>query len=390
MAGTTFLDDAVPGYYFRTNAQGKLTSGSGCGNDIATERTMARKLIVDSIRYWVSEYEVDGFRFDLMGLMDSQTVLDGYAAAKAINPNTLFEGEGWKMYNGETGTVGLEQSYMTKTDNVAVFNDEIRDALKAGGFNEAGKGFLTKQGHDLNRLFKNLMGQPQSNYKADDPGDNLQYIVAHDGLTLHDTIAHNAKLDESIPEQKAELVSRIKMGNFMVLTAQGISFMCGGQERGWSKPNVNKLTNETVGRFVRNSYDSSDNINQILWTIDADYQGVVDYTRSLIALRKAYDVFRIGDMAKINAAAKLLVTPEESRLAIGYTLAWTDGLWVVISNAETKPMTFDVGTDVSKAVVFADAKGANVAGIKTPSGVAVAANLVTVEPLTSVVLRLAK
>ena len=125
MGSVSFLDDVVPGYFFRTNAQGKLTSASGCGNDVATERVMARKLIVDSLAYWTREYKVDGFRFDLMGLMDTETVLSGYAAAKAINPDTLFEGEGWKMYNGPAGTSGMDQKYMTKTDSIAVFNDEI-------------------------------------------------------------------------------------------------------------------------------------------------------------------------------------------------------------------------------------------------------------------------
>jgi Type II secretory pathway, pullulanase PulA and related glycosidases len=390
MAGTAFLDDTVPGYFFRTNAQGKLTSASGCGNDIASERPMARKLIVDSIRHWVSEYKVDGFRFDLMGIIDSQTILDGYAAAKAINPNALFEGEGWKMYNGATGTVGMDQAYMTKTDSVSVFNDEIRDALKAGGFNETGKGFLTKQGPDTNRLFKNLLGQPQSNYKADDPGDNVQYMTAHDNLTLHDAIANNAALDESVPAQKAEIAKRIKLGNFMILTSQGVIFMHGGEELGRTKPNVNHLKNESVGNFVRNSYDSSDNINQIVWNADPEYLKVRDYTSGMISLRKAYDVFRIGDMAKINAAAKLLACPEENRLTLGYTLDWTDGKWIVLANAETKPMTFDVGTDATAAKVFADANGAGAAAIAAPAGVTVAGNLVTVEPLTGVVLRIAK
>lgn len=390
MAGTSFLDDIVPGYFFRTNAQGKLTSNSGCGNDVATERAMARKLIVDSVRHWVTEYKVDGFRFDLMGLMDSQTVLDSYAAAKAVNPATLFEGEGWKMYNGATGTVGLDQAYMTKTDSVAVFNDEIRDLMKAGGFNEQGKGFLTRQGPNTEKLFKNILGQPQANYKADDPGDNLQYLVAHDGLTLRDTIAHNAKLDDSDPVQKAELIKRIKLGNFTLLTSQGIAFLHGGQERGRTKPNFTDSKNETIGKFVRNSYDSSDNINQIVWTLDSDYKTVLDYTSSMIALRRTFDVFRIGDMAQVNAAAALLPCPEDNRLTLGYVLNWTDGTWLVLANAETKAMTFTVPVSVDGATVFADANGAQVSGIASPAGVTLAGTSVTLAPLSAAVIRVAK
>lgn len=386
MAGTSFLDDVVPGYFFRTNAQGKLTSNSGCGNDVATERAMARRLIIDSVKHWVAEYKVDGFRFDLMGLMDSQTVLDSYAAAKALNPNTLFEGEGWKMYNGATGTVGLDQAYMTKTDSVAVFNDEIRDLLKAGGFNEQGKGFLTKQGPNTEKLYKNILGQPQANYKADDPGDNLQYLVAHDGLTLHDTIAHNAKLDEKDPAQKTELIQRIKLGNFVLFTSQGISFMHGGQERGRTKPNITQATNESIGAFVRNSYDSADNINQFVWTLDNQYQSLLDYTKSLIALRKTYDVFRIGDMAKINQAASLLPCPEENRLTLGYTLQWTDGLWIILVNAETKAMTFDLPVSVDGAKIMADSAGARVADLINGKGFSASGKKVSIDPLTAVIL----
>lgn len=387
MAGTSFLDDIVPGYFFRTNAQGKPTSNSGCGNDVATERIMARKLIVDSVVHWVKEYKVDGFRFDLMGLMDTQTVLDSYNESKKLNPDVLFVGEGWKMYNGPTGTVGMDQDYMTKTDYVAVFNDEFRDVLKAGGFNEQGRGFLTGQGPMTEKLFKNILGQPQSNYKADDPGDNLQYIVAHDGLTLFDTISHNAKLDVAIPEQKAELVKRIKMGNFVVLTSQGIAFMHGGQERGRTKPNLKNSQNETIGKFVRNSYDSADNINQFVWTLDSDFQGVLDYTASMIALRKAHDVFRIGDMAKINRAATLLPCPEDNRLTLAYTLEWNDGTWLIAMNAEKKEMTFETGLNLSSATVFADQRGGIVAGDDKLSGATISGTKLSVEPLTSIVIR---
>ncbi len=390
MAGTQFLDDVVPGYFFRINAQGKFTSNSGCGNDVATERAMSRKLIVDSVRHWVQEYKVDGFRFDLMGLMDSQTVLDAHAAAVAINPNTLFQGEGWKMYNGAPGTVGMDQNYMTKTDKVSVFNDEIRDLLKAGGFAEEGQGFITKKGVDTQRLFKNLMGQPQINYKADDSGDNMAYIAAHDGMTLHDSISHNAKLDDSIPEQAAEIARRIKMGNWFVLTSQGVGFLHGGQERGRTKPNLNNVRNETIGRFVRNSYDSADNINQIVWTLKPEYQSVLDYTRSMIALRRQFSVFRIGDMAQINQKAVLLPSPEESRLTIAYSIDWTDGKWFMLANGEAKAMTFDLGESVAAAKVMSDANGANVAGIAAPSGVTVSGNTVTLEPLTTAILRIVK
>ncbi|MBO5235861.1 MAG: alpha-amylase [Spirochaetaceae bacterium] len=390
MAGTSFLDDIVPGYFFRTNAQGAFTSNSGCGNDVATERAMARRLIVDSIRWWVDEYKVDGFRFDLMGLIDTQTVLDGYEAAKKINPDVLFEGEGWKMYNGAAGTVGMDQNYMLQTDSVAVFNDEFRDLLKAGGFNEAGQGFITKKEINTDRLFSNLIGQPVVNYRADAPGDNLQYIAAHDGLTLHDCVFHNARLDESDPAQKAEGIRRIKMGNFFIMTSQGIAFMHGGQERGRTKPNVTGATNESVGKFVRNSYDSSDSINQFVWTLDEDYKGLFEYTKSMIALRRAHEVFRIGNHDKVSAAAKQIAPTEKSGLVIGYSLKWDDGTWYILANAKKDAASFDLGKDAASALVFADENGGIVDGkaVADASGLSVNGSVVTLDPLTAVVIRI--
>ena len=116
----------------------------------------------------------------------------------------------------------MDQWYRTETDSVVVFNDEFRDLVKAGGMNEEGKGFVTNGDIDLTQLFYNCIGMPQRNYTADSPGDNVQYLVCHDGLTLHDCIAYNVGLDERIPAQKKELIARIKVGNALALTCQGI------------------------------------------------------------------------------------------------------------------------------------------------------------------------
>ena len=270
MANTALMEDIVPGYYFRT-ANGKFTSKSGCGNDVASTRAMARRLIVESTSYWVKEYKVDGFRFDLMGLIDTETMFKAYEECAKINKDTLFVGEGWAMYNGPSGTFGMEQKQVSKTDSIAVFNDELRDAVKAGGFNEGGKGFITGKTTAPSYLVSNILGIPKRNYKADDPGDSVQYLVCHDGLTLHDNIFNNTPLDESKADEKAEGIKRIKMGNFITSTVQGIGFFHAGQERGRSKPKLNATT-ELTGNFVRNSYDASDNINQIVWTLDATIQ----------------------------------------------------------------------------------------------------------------------
>lgn len=383
MGGTRFLDDIVPGYYFRTKPDGSFTSNSGCGNDTATERFMMKKLVMDSTSHWVKNYKADGFRFDLMGLMESSSVVDSYNLCAKINPSVLFEGEGWKMYNGPKGTFGLDQNYMLKTNSISVFNDEFRDIFKAGGFNETGRGFITKKGASSERILRNVLGNPVVNYHADQPGDNLNYLTCHDGLTLHDVIVNNLRLDEN--KDRKEIVQRLKMGNFFVLTSQGLSFLHAGQERGRTKPNVKNSKNECVGNFVRNSYDSSDNINQIVWTLEDDYKNLFEYTKGLIQLRKTYDVFRIGNSKKILKNVKDLEL--EDNLTFGYTIKDGKSTWAILANAKNENIKINVGVSSGSSVIYCDRNTVDVNGITDPFGVVVTDQEVQLEPLTVTVIR---
>lgn len=386
MATTQFLDDIVPGYYFRTNDNGSFKANSGCGNDTATERKMMKKIVVDSCRHWVENYGVDGFRFDLMGLMEAGSVEAAYSACAKLNKSALFEGEGWKMYNGASGTVGMDQNYMIKTNNVAVFNDEFRDLIKAGGFNETGRGLITKKETDSDRFFSNMTGTPLSNYHADDPGDNLNYLVCHDGLTLHDAIVNNLSLDEK--DDRDEIISRLKLGNFITLTSQGIAFLHGGQERGRTKPNLKGSKNESVGKFVRNSYDSSDNINEFRWTIDSDYQELLDYTKGLIALRRGLSALRLGDAKKIAKSAKSLDTKDPSGLVMAFTIKDGKDKIVIAINAKLETVRINAGAKTDGAIILADKKSVNLNGIMNPAGVEVSGKSITLDPLTATIVRL--
>lgn len=384
MGGTSYLDDIVPGYYFRTAATGGFTSNSGCGNDTATERFMMKKLVMDSTSHWILDYKADGFRFDLMGLMEASSVIDSYNLCVKINPSVLFEGEGWKMYNGPKDTFGMDQNYMLKTDKVSVFNDEYRDVFKAGGFNETGRGFITKKGSSSEKLLRNVTGNPVVNYHADQPGDNLNYLVCHDGLTLHDAIVHNLSLDEH--KDRKEIIQRIKLGNFFVMTSQGLSFLHGGQERGRTKPNVTGAKNECIGKFVRNSYDSADNVNQFVWTLDDDYQGLLDYTKGLIQLRKSLEVFRMGNAKKIAKSVKDLEL--EDNLTFGYTIKDGKALYAVLVNAKTENIKINVGVSLKSGVIYCDSNTVDVNGIANPSGVKINGSEVELDPLTATVIRI--
>ena len=389
MADTRFLDDIVPGYYFRMNDRGGFTSNSGCGNDTATEHEMMARIVRDSTEYWVREYKVDGFRFDLMGLMEANCVENAYSACAKVNPHVLFEGEGWRMYNGEAGTVGMDQGYMRKTDHVAVFNDELRDMLKAGGFNEAGLGLITGKEVNGSELLRSITGNPRS-YGVNQPGANIQYMTCHDGLTLHDLISHNVGLKEENAKDKEEIIKRIKLGNTLALSAQGIAFLHGGQERARSKPNVHGVPQESIGKFVRNSYDSSDDINQIVWTLDKDYESVLEYTKGLIELRRETDAFRLADAKKIKENTVLLSDNENKSLVFAYRIRNNNEDWIVIANASNKKATVKSDVSLKNAEVLVDSENAGTKAIASPIGIKLGGKKITVEPLTASIIRVRK
>lgn len=338
MAKTDFLDDIEPDYYFRKNPDGSYKNGSGCGNDLKTENFMTSKLIIDSCAYWIKNYDVDGFRFDLMGLIDSKTMLTAYKICKKIKNSILFIGEGWKMYTGDEGTCGLDQNYMTKTDDIAVFNDEARDLVKAGGMNERGQGFLTGRQVNLKHLFYNLTGRPQINYQTDSPLDSVLYFDCHDGLTLHDSIVVNANIDETKPEERKKALDLLKIGNAMLLTSQGIIFLHAGQEFGRSKPAFGGAFSndgEIVNQFVKNSYDSSDNINQIHWLATNDvelaYRPLLEYTRGLLALRNKFKAFTLGSQKEVEKSTNFVET--NNPFVLCYTIENDGELWYLCFNA---------------------------------------------------------
>jgi pullulanase len=293
------MDDIVPGYYYRLNDDGTLKENSGCRNDVASTHKMARKLIVDSIRYWTDEYKVDGYRFDLMGLTDTVTMTEGYAAASALNADTLFIGEGWLMYNGPAGTKGADQQWMDETSNFSVFSDGFRNTLKGGGSNEGTRSFLTGEDKYCKDVWRLSIGDGFQT-QNDEVGEMVAYIAAHDGLTWYDTIA--AAMDYDPVSDRSRILKRMKLGNMLTITAQGISFLHAGQEMGRTKqfkqgtPTAADLK-EMHESYVRNSYDSSDIVNMIDWSqVDTDGSGydLMRYTKGLIELKKSTDAFDRG------------------------------------------------------------------------------------------------
>jgi len=386
-ANTSLLEDLVPGYFYRLDSDGRFTSNSGVGNDVASERVMARRLIGDSLFYWAQEYKVDGFRFDLMGLMDVTTILQARERVAKLpgKDDILFEGEGWKNYTGPRNLSVMNQNYMDKTDLVSVFNDEFRDMLKGGGMDDRAKGFITDKAISPKHLLTNLLGAPELNYKTPFPGNNMNYIEAHDNLTLHDNIALNTGLTDADPAGRAELAARIRLGNFFVLTSQGIAFLHAGQESGRTKPKLNGVS-KTLGEFNYDSYNAGDDVNHYVWNKLPEYQSTTDYTGGLIAIRKAFPAFRLGDAKVIKAAAKALDL--DQNFAIAWSLKTNEGTFTMLVNSsKAQPRTFNIDPALAKGRVLVDRDRASVDGLNDPKGFSFTGKTITLEPLTAVMIR---
>ena len=282
----------VPYYYYRLNDDGSNSSASGCGNDTASERTMFRKLMVDSVSFWATEYNLDGFRFDLMGLHDLETMRQIEEAVHAINPNAIIYGEGWTMGSTITGVAQANQTNISKipvsegaSGSVAVFNDAIRDGLKGSVFSAAAQGYINgNYAPNVSKVQFGIKGGVGSivGWQVENAAV-INYMSAHDNNTLWD------KLHLSNPKNtEEELLAMNRMGATILMISQGTPFWQAGEEFLRSKVNPD-------GSFNENSYNASDDVNNIVWdalTTDSDAYAMMRYYQGLIEMREHYEIFR--------------------------------------------------------------------------------------------------
>ena len=426
-ANVDIFEDLEPNYYHFMDADGTPRTSFG-GGRLGTTHYMSKRVMVDSIKYLVETYKVDGFRFDMMGDHDAASVEEAYKAARALNPNLIMLGEGWRTYSGDENmpTKAADQDWMKHTDTVAVFSDDIRNNLKSGYPNEGQPAFITGGKRDINTIFKNLIAQP-TNFVADSPGDVIQYIAAHDNLTLFDIIAQSIKKDPSKAENYAEIHRRLRLGNLMVLTAQGTPFIHSGQEYGRTKqfrdpaykttvsedkvPNKSHLLRDKDGNpfdypyFIHDSYDSSDAVNKFDWTKATDSKAYPenvksrDYMKGLIALRQSTDAFRLKSLQDIKDRVQLITVPgqngvEKEDVVIGYQITAPNGdIYAVFVNADEKAREFNLGTafaHLRNAEVLADENQAGPVGIANPQGLEWTEKGLKLNALTATVLRIAQ
>ena len=308
------FERTVPGYFYRQKEDGTLANGSGCGNETASERPMMRKFMIESVLYWMKEYHIDGFRFDLMGVHDIETMNEIRKAVDEVDSTVCVYGEGWAaempQYPADSLAMKKNVAYMP---GIAVFSDEFRDGL-CGSVWEKGKGaFLAGVPGGENSVKFGIVGaieHPQVRYDsvnysrqawAGQPTQMISYVSCHDGLCLVDRL--KASMPEATPEQ---LVRLDKLAQTVVFTSQGIPFIYAGEEVMRDKQGVDK------------SYKSPDAVNAIDWRHKTMNGDVFMYYKRLIDLRKSHPAFRMGDAEKVRKHLEFL--PVEGQNLIAFRL----------------------------------------------------------------------
>ena len=278
----------VPQFFSRVDSTGSYSNGSYCGNDTASERAMVKKYIVDSVTYWADEYHIDGFRFDLAGLIDTETMNAVIEAVHETHPNVIFYCEGWTMttYPTKDGYEMTTQQNSTLVPDMAFFNDTCRDAIRGSNTNNSEKGYLGNGGGFASKI-RNTFTATVSWCKS--PTQTINYASCHDGYTLYDRITMSTR---KLTEEQ-----RIRMNNLsaaIILTSQGVPFIHAGEEMLRTKVLED-------GSFDHNSYDSPDSVNSFKWDDlnDETYRTVRDYYAGLAAFRQAHPALRMTTAEEI-------------------------------------------------------------------------------------------
>ncbi len=361
---TSYLEQLVPDYYYRKNADGSFSNASGCGNETASERAMVRKFIIESVKYWVEEYHIDGFRFDLMAIHDIETMNEIRAALDEIDPTIFVYGEGWTSGDSPLPIERRALKHHTpQLNKIAAFSDDMRDGLKGSVFNHEERGFVSGADGKEETIKFGIVAStqhpqidyPKVNYSdafwANNPIQCINYVSCHDNHTLFDRLFLSNKQDDE--------ATRLKMHQLamtIVLTSQGVSFLHAGSEIARTK------------NGVENSFESPDSINQIDWSRKTQYKSLFDYYKSLIALRKAHPAFR---MPTTEMVVKHLRFLEAEKNMVAYHISdnangdsWKDILVYFNGNASDKMVDLPEG----KWTMVLNQKEINQEGIIEVSG----------------------
>lgn len=350
-----------PDYFFRKNAEGKYSDGSGCGNETASDKELMREFMKESVAYWVNEYHIDGFRFDLMGVHDIETMNEIHDVVAQIDPTIYIYGEGWSA-----GSCAYPQDKLATKANtcelngIGAFSDDMRDALRGPFSDDTKGGFLagvTGQEESIKFGIAGAISHPQIdmtkvNYSkvpwTNEPSQMVAYVSCHDDMCLTD------RLRSSIPYiGDDELIRLDLLAQTAVLTSQGVPFILSGEE----------MLRDKKG--VHNSYRSPDSINRLDWNNLKRYPQVFDYYAGLISLRKQHPAFRMGSADEVRKNLCFLEAPEG---VVAYQLKNNAGgdSWkniIVVLNSQKTPQTVDVPENTYTMVVANGKVDANGIGL---------------------------
>lgn len=344
--GQSSFERTVPGYFYRYNTDGTPANGSGCGNETASDHEAFRQYMINSIDYWMKEYHVDGFRFDLMAIHDVETMNLIRQKAQQNDPNVVIYGEGWAASTPSIPEDNQASKANTaRLGGIAAFGDEMRDGLRGGWQNDEEGAFLIgKRGNEESVKFGivGAIAHPQVkmqnvNYSkeawAAQPSQMISYVSCHDDMCLADRIKCTLKAKgikgKALEEQRVKLQ---KLAETVVLTSQGVPFIWCGDE----------IMRDKKG--VHNSYSSPDSINQIPWAQKSQYKDVHEYICQLIKMRKAHPAFRMGVADLVRENLDFLPIEKKQSNVIAWHIngkavgdSWND--IIVILNSNTKPVT---------------------------------------------------
>jgi len=341
----SYFNQLVPGYYYRQTIDGKFSNATACGNETASERYMMRKFMLESVLYWVKEYHIDGFRFDLMGVHDIETMNLISKELHKIKPDILLYGEGWTAGSSPLpDSLRAIKKYAYKLDRIAVFSDDIRDGIKGSVFEHKDKGFASgKPGMEETIKFGIVASckHPQVDYTkvnyskapySSQPWNTITYCECHDNHVLWDKLAISAK-----DATEAERIQMDKIAISIVLTSQGISFLHAGTEFLRTK------------KGVENSFESPDSINAIDWSWKTKNEEVFNYVKALIKMRKEHPAFRMNSAKSIRDNVKFYQNLPPG--VVGYEINGS-----ALNDSWKKVLVLFNGTNTEKEITLRETK----------------------------------
>ena len=360
-ASKTGFERTMPGYFYRMRPDGTYFDGSGCGNETASEQEMFRKYMIESLEWWMKEYHIDGFRFDLMAIHDIETMNIISERLHAIDPDVVIYGEGWAAQSPAYPAEQIALKVNTHMlDKVGAFSDNIRDAVR-GPLGCENAGFMDGVAGNKENIEFGIAGgveHPQVSVErwTNNPLQHVSYVSCHDDHCLRD------RLEEATKASEKERLAMVKLAQTAVYTSQGIPFIFTGEE----------LYRHKQG--VKNSYCSPDSINAIDWTYKTKYKDLVDYYAELAAIRHAHPGFCLGDAALVRE--KLEFIEVDDPCVVAFRINGLEGIdsaksLTVLLNGSKKPVAVNIPE--GQYVVLAQNGQADADGLSAYTGNAIIA-----------------